>query len=69
MRKKKESPHVKVRTKYYRATYLNSDGLRESEVFISESLLSAQEYAAGENARGRVLEDVQEYDKLIDALL
>ena len=56
-------------TKYYRATYLNNDGNREDEVYISDSLDHAIEYAAGPNAYGRILEGVQEYQEFIDALL
>ena len=56
-------------TKYYKATYINSDGTREDEVYISENMLTAQDYAMGPNARDRILERVQEYDELIDAML
>jgi len=56
-------------TKYYKATYVNNDGTREDEVFISDSMQSAELYATGPNSYGRLLEDVQEYDELIDALL
>lgn len=56
-------------TKYYKATYINSDGAREDEVYISENILAAQDYAMGPNARNRILERVQEYDELIDAML
>lgn len=56
-------------TKYYKATYVNQDGTREDEVYISENILAAQNYAMGPNARNRILERVQEYDELIDAML
>ena len=56
-------------TKYYKATYVTADGTREDEVYISDSLDHAQEYAAGPNAYGRQLERVQEYEQFIDSLL
>ena len=56
-------------TKYYKATYVNMDGNRDDEVYISDSLDHAREYAAGPNAYGRILEDVQEFQEFIDALL
>ena len=56
-------------TKYYKATYVNQDGTREDEVYISDSWGSAYMYATGANARGRYLERLQEYDELIDAML
>lgn len=56
-------------TKYYKATYINSDGTREDEVYISDSWGSAYMYATGANAHGRYLERLQEYDELIDAML
>ena len=59
----------KVPTKYYKATYVTADGAREDEVFISDSLDHAKEYAAGPNAYGRQLERVQEYEEFIEALL
>ena len=70
-KKKTQSARVSMRpvTKYYKATYVNSDGTREDEVYISDSLQHAQEYAAGPNSYGRILERVQEYDELIDAML
>lgn len=59
----------KVPTKYYKATYIDDTGSRADEVFISDSLEHAQEYAAGPNAYGRQLERVQEYEQFIDSLL
>lgn len=56
-------------TKYYKATYVTADGTRENEVYISDSMEHAQEYAAGPNAYGRQLERVQEYEQFIDSLL
>ena len=67
--KKKTAARVPDSTKYYRATYITGTGTREDEVYISESLESAVQYATGPNARGRTLERVQEYSELIDALL
>ena len=55
-------------TRYYKATYILESGAREEEVFISDSMDTARDYAAGSNAQGRVLEGVQEYRQLIDAL-
>ena len=72
MAKKKKTLSARVTgpvTKYYKATYINSDGTREDEVYISENILAAQNYAMGPNARNRILERVQEYDELIDAML
>lgn len=66
---KKTAARVKVPTKYYKATYVTRDGTREDEVYISDSMQSAELYASGPNAGGRTLERVQEYDELIDALL
>ena len=56
-------------TKYYKATYVNMDGTRDDEVYISDSLDHAIEYAAGPNSYGRILETVQEYEQFIDSLL
>ena len=66
---KKTAARSPVRTKYYKATYVNMDGTRDEEVFISDSLDHAIEYATGPNAYGRILENIQEYDELIDSLL
>lgn len=60
---------TRIPTKYYKATYVTADGTREDEVFISDSLDHAKEYAAGPNAYGRQLERVQEYEEFIEALL
>lgn len=73
MAKKKKTQNARVSrgpvTKYYKATYINSDGAREDEVYISDSIQSAERYASGTNAHGRTLERLLEYDTLIDALL
>ena len=67
--KKTTAARVKDPTKYYRATYVNNDGTRDDEVYISDSYDSAVRYASGPNSYGRILERVQEYDELIEALL
>lgn len=73
MAKKKKAQSARVSmgpvTKYYKATYINSDGTRENEVYISDSIQSAELYALGPNAKDRILERVQEYDELITAML
>lgn len=56
-------------TKYYKATYQNKDGTIVHEVYVSESYDSAVQYAKGPNSRDRILEGVQEYNELIEALL
>lgn len=57
-------------TKYYRATYVTSSGDIQCEVFISSDLDAARVYATGMDiARGRRLEDLKEYDDLIDSLI
>lgn len=56
-------------TKYYKATYQNEDGTIVHEVYVSESYDSAVQYAKGPNSRDRILEGVQEYNELIEALL
>lgn len=56
-------------TKYYRAIYMTSIGEQQEEVFISEDLDSAREYATGMNARGRQLKQIEEFTNLIDSLL
>ena len=56
-------------TKYYRAIYVTSSGDQQEEVFISEDLDSAREYAEGTNARGRQLKQIKEFTRLIDSLL
>ena len=55
-------------TKYYRAVYLNSRGIREGEVYIADTLDSARQYAL-ECAHDRILESVEEFSELIEALL
>ena len=66
---KLSSFHSKDATKYYRATYLNIDGTKDIEVFISDTLDHAILYATGPNAYGRTLSDIFEYDEFIDSLL
>lgn len=73
MAKKKKTQtaaRVKDSTKYYRATYINEDGTgEENEVFISDNLETATRHARETYAHGRILESVQEYEELIEALL
>lgn len=72
MRKKKTAKRTELsedRTLYYRATYITTEGNREQEVFISDSLDTARAYATGPNARGRQLTDVEEFKQFIDSLL
>ena len=64
-RKRKPDKKVDTGTKYYKALYSTGD----EEVFISDSLATAQTYAATHNAHGRTLISVKEYKELIDALL
>lgn len=52
-------------TKYYKATYTNGD----EEVFISDTMDTAREYATGTNARGRQLIQLEEFKQFIDSLL
>ena len=66
--KKQRSP-AHESTLYYRATYETSSGGQEQEVFVSESMESAREYAAGTNARGRQLIQLEEFKEFIDSLL
>ena len=57
-------------TKYYRATYVTDDGgNQEQEVFISDSIDRAREYAAGPNLLGRQLIQLEEFKQFIDSLL
>lgn len=59
----------RVPTKYYKATYIDDTGFKVDEVFISDTVDHAKEYASGPNADGRKLVEVLEYNELIDALL
>ena len=56
-------------TLYYRATYVTSSGDQEQEVFISDSMDRAREYAAGPNLLGRQLIQLEEFKQFIDSLL
>lgn len=56
-------------TLYYRATYVTSSGDQEQEVFISDSMDRAREYAAGPNLLGRQLLQLEEFKQFIDSLL
>lgn len=66
-RKTSEQPHES--TLYYRATYVTSSGDQEQEVFISDSMDRAREYAAGPNLQGRRLIRLEEFKRFIDSLL
>ena len=68
-KKTKNARPEKTPTKYYRATYIKQDGIQEEEVYISESLQAAYDYATGPNANGRTLDKLLEYEDFIDALL
>ena len=50
-----------MKTKYYKAIYIQDDGSQRAEVFIESSMDRAQEYASGDNARGRQLLSLTEY--------
>lgn len=55
-------------TKYYKATYVQDKDRLMSEVFAESSMDRAQEYASGDNARGRQLVSLTEYPDLYTAL-
>ena len=57
-----------METKYYRAIYSQDDGSQRAEVFIESSMDRAQEYATGDNARGRQLLSLTEYPDQYTAL-
>ena len=57
-----------METKYYKAIYLLEDGSHICEVFVDRSLESAREYASGDNARGRQLLSLTEYEDQYTAL-
>ena len=67
--KKKTTEQLHESTLYYRATYVTSSGDQEQEVFISDSMDRAREYAAGPNLLGRQLIQLEEFKELIDSLL
>ena len=69
MKKKKISDVQLDSTLYYRATYMTSEGDQEQEVFISDSMDRAREYAAGPNLYGRQLIQLEEFNQFIDSLL
>lgn len=58
----------KMKTKYYKAIYSQDDGSQRAEVFIESSMDRAQEYASGDNARGRQLLSLTEYPDQYTAL-
>ena len=67
--KRKTSEQLRESTLYYRATYVTSSGDQEQEVFISDSMDRAREYAAGPNLLGRQLIQLEEFKEFIDSLL
>ena len=69
MKKKKISDVKLDSTLYYRATYMTSSGDQEQEVFISDSMDHAREYATTVNMHGRSLLQLEEFQELIDSLL
>ena len=56
-----------ITTKYYRATYVDSEGKQETEVFIGRDFDSARSYAIN-NTCGRVLFSLEEYRTLLEAM-
>ena len=48
---------------------MTSEGDQEQEVFISDSMDRAREYAAGPNLLGRQLIQLEEFNQFIDSLL
>lgn len=67
--KKKLMSDVDDRTRFYRATYKTAAGEVTHEVFVSTDISDAREFAAGKNAFGRQLMDLEEFKELLDALL
>ena len=57
-----------METMYYKAVYLLDDGSHTCEVFVDRSLESARKYASGDNARGRHLLSLTEYEDQYTAL-
>ena len=60
---------TKYCTKYYRATYVTSDGSTVQEVFVARTMDEAKEYAAGPNLYDRSLQGIEEFNELIESLL
>lgn len=60
--------NLKMKTKYYRAIYIQDDGSQRAEIFIESSMDRAREYATGPNARGRRLLSLREYADQTDAM-
>lgn len=67
-RKKNTDIDKDTLTKYYKATYVQDKDRLMSEVFAESSMDRAQEYASGDNARGRQLVSLTEYPDLYTAL-
>ena len=57
-----------MNTKYYKAVYVQDDNWLMGEVFVESSMERAQQYASGDNARGRQLLSLTEYPDLYTAL-
>lgn len=57
-----------MKTMYYKAVYQLEDGSHVCEVFADKDLESAREYALGDNARGRQLLSLTEYEDQYTAL-
>ena len=67
-RKKNTDIDKDTLTKYYKATYVQDKDRLMSEVFAESSMDRAQEYASGDNARGRQLVSLTEYPDQYTAL-
>ena len=57
-----------MKTKYYKAIYLQDDGSHVCEVFVDTSLDRARDYATGDNSQGRQLLSLTEYPDQYTAL-
>lgn len=57
-----------MKTKYYKAIYIQDDGSHFCEVFVESSMDRARDYASGVNARGRQLLSLTEYPDQYTAL-
>ena len=68
-RKRKTTDSSRDSTRYYRATYVTSDGSTVQEVFVARTLDEANEYAAGQNLYNRSLQGIEEFNELIESLL
>jgi len=68
-RKKNTDIDKDTLTKYYKATYVQDEDWLMSEVFAESSMDRAQEYASGDNARGRQLIALTEHPDLYSAMM